>query len=190
MPSRRQQPILPKGPFHLKIPRLVIHRHGLDKISQPAIAGLGALRTRGTPFSGLGRRHNHDHCRNHDGSIGRECWQFLVAQGVVLELSFAATSVPSTKIVGTQPLAWKLVALFVTYTNVYVPFISLEVYGNNVEILISPESYILSIVNAARVLKRITLASIAQVFTLLYICSTLCSGALSRVRQQVVEDRR
>ena len=155
-----------KGAFSIssKIPRLVLNRHGLVKVSQPAIAWLGALRTRGAraPSGGLGRRDNHDHGRNHDGSIGRECWQFIVAQGVVLELSSATTFVPSMKIAGTQPLTWKLVALFVTYTDVYIPFISLEVYANNIGILISPESYILSIANAARVPKRITLTSIAD----------------------------
>lgn len=61
------------------------------------------------------------------------------------------------KIVGIQPSNWRLVSHLVMYTSVYVPFISLEVYANNVGILISPVSYILSILNALRVPSVLTL---------------------------------
>ena len=106
--SRRQQPFLPKGPFHLKI-STSSNTPALSCRNLPAsnrVAGQLADKrgtTRGAPLSGLGHRHKHDHSRNYDGRIGRECWHFKVVQGAVLELGSAATFVPSMEIVGTQP---------------------------------------------------------------------------------------
>ena len=54
----------------LEILYLVLHRHGLVKVYQPAIAWLGAERTRGASWGALDRRHERDYGRYPDGTIG------------------------------------------------------------------------------------------------------------------------
>ena len=66
------------------------------------------------------------------------------------------------KVVGAQLTIWRFVALLVTYTNVYGPFMRLRVYANKVGIFTILTSYILDTVNGASVRKRITLASMAE----------------------------